>query len=983
MEAVQCVAFGTLLRRYRIAAGLTQEELAERAGLSGRTIGDMERGVVHAPRKDTVALLAAALALDPQNRAAFAEAARRPDAPAPAVPISAGTSTPPFVGRAGELALLERHLAGEGPPVLLLAGEPGIGKTRLLHAAVPPALVQALRVLEGGCQRRGGHAPYAPLLDALQRHIRSRRPAQLRGDLRDCAWLVRLLPELADGPIAPLPAWTLSPEQERRLMVAAVVRFLGNVAGPAGTLLVLDDLQWASPDALDLLGTLAQSAGEVPLRVLGAYRDTEVQPHDPLSILLADLAHAGLAARRLLAPLDREDAAHLLDDLLADVAYADTARRERMLERAGGVPFYLVSCAQGLRQGVGDVAPDAVPWDVAQGIRQRVAALPAVTRDVLGVAAVVGRTVPPAVLVAASGQAEQEALAALDAACRARLLVEQGTDGYQFAHDVIREVIEADLGVARRVVLHRHIAETLERSPAAPSVEVLAYHYARSDAEDKALLYLEQAGDQALAAYANAAAEAYYRELVERLDRLGRALDGARAREKLGLALQIMLRYDAALAVLDQAAATCQRVGHLEGLARALAQIGRVHAERDTPEEGLARLQPLLERLGASASSRGGAALCAALAWLYLASGRRAQSVAAAKRAADLARAVGDEWILADVEVRRGRALCELGRVEQARRVVEAALPLVEAVGHAEALCRLFNNLGDIYKRRGEFDQSRRWREQALELAARIGDPTHTQWALAALGELLFLRGDWVAARAHLARAVAVTGSVAWNLISSFTFLALAQFHLAAGTWADATYCLEAGMSGGRRNRDLHLSIDVRRLLAERDLLEGRAEAARQRLVLLLDHDGVIENSDGIHLLALLARAHLELGEVGPAAAVARRAVTRARAEHDRLSLVDALGVQAMVATREEHWAEAACALEEGLSLARSMPYPYAEAHLLYAHAEMHAQRGERDAARERLEAALAIFQRLGARKDAERVEQTLAHSRRCERETA
>jgi tetratricopeptide (TPR) repeat protein len=315
--------------------------------------------------------------------------------------------------------------------------------------------------------------------------------------------------------------------------------------------------------------------------------------------------------------------------------------------------------------------------------------------------------------------------------------------------------------------------------------------------------------------------------------------------------------------------------------------------------------------------------------------------------------------------------------------VAEATLPLVEASGHAEALCRLCNNLGEIYKRRGEFDHSKRYLERALDLAERIGAPSTTQWALAALGELLFLRGDWAAAREYLKRAVAVAGSVAWNLASGFTFLALAQFHLAAGTWADATHYVEAGLSGGRRNRDLHMSIDVRRLPAERDLLEGRPEAVRRRLVPLLDHNGVIENSDGIRLLALLAEAHLELGEVSPAAAVAARAVTRARAEHDQLSLVDALRVQALVATREEHWAEAACALEEGLALARSLPYPYAEARLLYAHAEMHAQKGERDAALERLEAALAIFQRLGARKDAERVEQTLAHSRRCERETA
>ena len=336
-------------------------------------------------------------------------------------------------------------------------------------------------MLEGGCQRRGGHAPYAPLLDALQRHIRGRRPAQFRADLQDCAWLVRLLPELARGSSAPLPAWTLPPDQERHLMFEAVVRFLGHVAGPAGTLLVLDDLQWAGPDALDLLATLVRAAPEVPLRVLGAYRDTEVQPHDPLSVLLADLAHAGLAARRLLAPLDREDAAHLLDDLLANAADADTALRDRVLERAGGVPFFLVSYVQALGShavgggGDNDAGQDAVPWDVAQSICTRVAALPEGARELLGVAAVVGRVVAPALLTAVAVQGEEDVVRALDAACRTRLLEEAGAEGYQFVHDVIREVVEADLGAARRMVLHRRAAEALEAMPGEPVVELLAY----------------------------------------------------------------------------------------------------------------------------------------------------------------------------------------------------------------------------------------------------------------------------------------------------------------------------------------------------------------------------------------------------------------------------------------------------------------------------------------------------------------------------
>src|SRR5207302_11453645 len=184
-----------------------------------------------------------------------------------AVPTDSVSDTPPLVGRGRELALVERHLAGEGAPLLLFAGEPGIGKSRLLREAGRRAASHGLRVLEGGCQRRDGQESFAPLLAAIKRYLSTRTPAELRADLRGCAWLVRLLPELADGPIEPLPAWTVSPDQERRLVFAAVRRFLANVAGPAGTLLVLDDLQWAGADALDLVRTPAHATPAPPPRV--------------------------------------------------------------------------------------------------------------------------------------------------------------------------------------------------------------------------------------------------------------------------------------------------------------------------------------------------------------------------------------------------------------------------------------------------------------------------------------------------------------------------------------------------------------------------------------------------------------------------------------------------------------------------------------------------------------------------------------------
>jgi len=113
---------------------------------------------------------------------------------------------------------------------------------------------------------------------------------------------------------------------------------------------------------------------------------------------------------------------------------------------------------------------------------------------------------------------EGEAVAALDAALRAHLLEEAGADGYRFAHGVIREVVEDDLGAARRALLHRRVAETLERALGAPPVEALAYHYGQGGVRDKAALYAEQAGDRAWAQFAHAAAEGHYRDAADHLD---------------------------------------------------------------------------------------------------------------------------------------------------------------------------------------------------------------------------------------------------------------------------------------------------------------------------------------------------------------------------------------------------------------------------------------------------------------------------------
>src|SRR5262249_50933301 len=170
------------------------------------------------------------------------------------------------------------------------------------------------------------------------------------------------------------------------------------------TLLALDDLQWAGADALDLLAALIRSAPSAQLRVIGAYRDAEVPPTSPLAVLLADLASARLVAQQPLGPLGPDEATALASGLLADMETAP-ATVERVIQRAGGVPFYLVSFAQSQQAGTSGDTPDDVPWDVTQTIRQRVAALPKSAHEILDIAALAGQVIARALIVAVAAGA--------------------------------------------------------------------------------------------------------------------------------------------------------------------------------------------------------------------------------------------------------------------------------------------------------------------------------------------------------------------------------------------------------------------------------------------------------------------------------------------------------------------------------------------------------------------------------------------------
>jgi transcriptional regulator with XRE-family HTH domain len=368
--------FGSMLRRYRRAAGLSQEELAALAGLSTHAVGDLERGYRCRPHQDTVALLVEALKLPEPDRALLEAAVRRSrgvqagispstrdltalmigvlpggtDVPLPEVNAGRHYShaIPPLIGRDQPLALCESHLSQRDHSCLLIAGEPGVGKTRLLYEVSRRALTRGWRILATRCHRVSSREPYGPLLDLISQTLVHQTPSEQRASLHGCGWLVNLLPEVADmvtGIAATEGCQGTSPE--RRLVATAMARFLRNVSGPAGILLLIDDLHLADTDTIELLSYLIRATLEhTTLRVIGTYRHTELDSYPGLTGRLVDLISMQLTCHLTLAPLSDADAAVLLDHLMpVQGEMPPRWWREQLLRRTGGIPFYLIHCA--------------------------------------------------------------------------------------------------------------------------------------------------------------------------------------------------------------------------------------------------------------------------------------------------------------------------------------------------------------------------------------------------------------------------------------------------------------------------------------------------------------------------------------------------------------------------------------------------------------------------------------------------------------
>jgi DNA-binding SARP family transcriptional activator len=437
----------------------------------------------------------------------------------------------PFVAREAELARLRAlwaEVAGGARVAVVVAGEAGIGKTRL--AAELARVVQRAGglVLYGRCDE-GLAVPYQPFVEALRPATSAMGPERLRAELGPLApELVRLLPELGDLG-EPTRA---DPETERFALFEAVGALAEAATRERRALLVLDDLHWAATPTLLLLRHLIRSERQLGALILATYRDTELDIRHPLAQLLADLQRDASVQWMSIGGLDERATATLLEAAAGHALEGGGAQLAQLLQtETGGNPFFIRELlAHLIESGAIDRRAERwrdlraseleVPDELRHVIDQRVARLSEPARRALSVAAVAGPSFSAAIVERVLG-GESDPLDALDEAAAAGLLAETGRGDYAFAHELVRQTIYAGLSSARRRRLHRQLGEALEAlGDSDTHVEALAHHFAEAAADGQA----RKAASYALAAGRSAIARGGYAEAAAHYERGLRAL---------------------------------------------------------------------------------------------------------------------------------------------------------------------------------------------------------------------------------------------------------------------------------------------------------------------------------------------------------------------------------------------------------------------------------------------------------------------------
>ncbi|HEY7621101.1 MAG TPA: AAA family ATPase [Solirubrobacteraceae bacterium] len=869
-----------------------------------------------------------------------------------------------LIGRAEALAELEAALeaARDGRPSLtLVAGEAGVGKTRLLAELMRRARDDGALVLAGDCINLGheNELPFLPLVAALRPLARTPEAA-LTETLRDA--VAPLLPGV--GAATP----TGDGGGQARLF-EGLLSLLDVLGRERPVLLAIEDLHWADRSTQAALTFLARSLTTERIMVVGSYRSDELPRSDPLRPLLAELELHPRTRRIALAPLSRDELAEQLTDILGAPPARDLL--ERLWRRSGGNPLFAEELVAAGQDGRG-----AVPDTLRDALLLRVERLPMEARGLLALVAV-GQLVDHALLEEASGLDPRVLRDALRAAIESHVLAVDDGGFYQFRHALLREVIEDDLLPGERSTLHLTLARALQRRAelgADPqTTAAVAHHFAAGGDQPAALAAAVEAATAAEGVYAHGEAAALLERALELWERvpdaeecagvdrvtvLSRAAAAAGALGDPGRQLALL---EAALADLGPRADPRRAARILEAVARAQRHLNRAQESIATLESAL----ELVERGGSKVDPSTRADVLAGLARAYMIVHRFDDAARVAREA--LRAATGLPLIEGRARNTLGFSLAMTGEVEQGAAELREALRIASEHQDLSDLAVAYDNYADMLHSLGRSAEARELLAEGRR-AITGRHPVGLMWLDVQLAEVEFDVGEWEAAEAVLPDVQPWTGS------QTRLGLLLRRAALATARGEDSATLME-------QLAPLHASSGEPRALGPLGVLtaelrrrEGDLDGARAAVEEGLAR--IEQVGDDAMLVAALAAAGVT---VEADAAERARDLGDAEAEADALRRADRLAARVAAASTPARPVERALSSTARAELQRAAGHadppaygraatawdelgrPEPAARMRWREAEAHVAAGDHAAAAEAARTAHAIATRLGA----------------------
>ncbi len=855
--------------------------------------------------------------------------------------------------------------------LLLLTGEPGVGKTRLAQEITLAARNRGFLIAAGSCYEARMSSAYYPWVDVLSTLYRLASP-QLRSRLTHrFPHLAKLLPNESLS-----AAITSDGQEEQDRLFWSVSGFVQALAEEQPLTLLLDDLHWADGSSLDLLQHLSRHTRGDRVLIVATHRDVEVGRQHPLEATLRELAREDLAERIAMGRLDKKGTAQLL---VSTLGHEDASEEVATLlhERTEGNPFFLQQVLRVLVergdvfQHDGDwtrrkVAEIEVPESIRSVIGQRLSRLSEEPHTILHEASVLGQTFLFNDLSAMAGRKEQEIESALDAAVAAGLVRETTGDRYNFDHALTQQSLYSELTSRRRRRLHLAAGDAIETLPERhreKRVDELAWHFLQADQRTRALPYILEAGEIARAVHANHDAERQFRTAAELAQELDDKPREAQALEKLAEILYMSSRYAEQIEIADRAVQLYAGLGDLEGEGRVVARRGWGYYMGGTISEHLPYVRALLARFDGREPTPGLFALQESLATLFANNSQyAAQALIECDRALDLAHVLDEDQFVARAQGRRGLAMSTLNRDNEALAAFEVAIPLAERVGDLDTLQRALHNASFIYLQRGDGDRYEEFQRRSLESARRAGNPHGTISSLFNLHTHLFERGEWTEAWALIAEALRLlrqTPVGAWSgipVLQGYRMFLEGDGESAYASWAE---CMtEAERSGATNLRSFAIWHQ-----AEADWLTGRPMVGIGRLEREVERPEV-DHGTTFLLQLLLGRLWLETETAegsNQARALVCSMIEDGNQPSDGTFDLDIRPLQAWLAGEHGDRIEASRLMEETTAPVRRLGYVWSEAQALHVRARMEAQLGDAEVAHRHFVGALAIYRQLGA----------------------